>query len=259
MKSLISAFLVLVLGICPAIAQDSDGSTERPANNTAIAAHVPQGALGRVEDAAYGAAVIPGLQEGGSGSSAGVLDDLDGLCPPDAVAEGEPPPRDGYWDEFNGGCNSVAFGTPFQAIDWTNDNNDDPLDDGEAWLCGRTGLYVDSDGLESRDTDWYRVIARQDGVMNFTAESEQPCSMFKLAPLNCRDVAVELSAVCWNSHPQTLSFPVTEGEEIWLWVGPYDWTSPVSEFTYFMTVTNNTFDTVPSEGMSWGGLKVLYR
>jgi|GEM_PF-2677479 len=228
MKSVILSCLVLGLSICPAIAQDLGKSIERPVNSTTIAAP-------------------------------GHLDEFDGLCPPDAVAEGEPPTIDGYLDEFNGGCNSQEFGAPFQRINWTNDNNDDPLDDGEAWLCGITGLYIDTDGLESRDTDWYLVIARQDGLMTFTAESEQPCQMFKLAPLNCRDVAVELSAVCWKSNPQTLTFPVTAGEEVWLWMGPYDFTAPVPEFTYFMTVTNNTFDTVPSEAMSWGGVKSMYR
>jgi hypothetical protein len=59
--------------------------------------------------------------------------------------------------------------------------------------------------------------------------------------------------------PATLSFPVTTGEEIWLWTGPTTFEGPVNEFTYFMTVSNNMFDVVPSEGMSWGKVKSLYR
>ncbi len=215
MKSVIFVCLVLGLNFCPAIAQDLGKSKERPVNSTSIATQVPSGVPGHVGDTIDDATVIPGLPYSDSETSPGPLDEFDGLCPPDAVEEGEPSPIDGYLDEFNGGCNSMEFGTPFQTINWTNDNNDDHLDDGEAWLCGIAGLYIDPDGLESRDTDWYRVIARQDGMMSFTAESEQPCSMFKLAPLNCRDVAVELSAVCWNSNPQTLTFPVTAGDEIW--------------------------------------------
>jgi len=187
------------------------------------------------------------------------MDESDGLCPPDAVAEGEPSLVEGYLDAYNGGCNSHEFGIPFQEITWTNDNNDDPNDDGEAWLCGVAGWYMDPDSLESRDTDWFRVIARQDGMMSFTAESEQPCTMYKLAPLSCRDLDVELWAVCWNSNPQTLTFPVTEGEEIWLWIGPHDWHVQLADFTYFMTVTNNTFDTVPNEAMRWGEIKSMYR
>jgi hypothetical protein len=31
------------------------------------------------------------------------------------------------------------------------------------------------------------------------------------------------------------------------------------EFTYFMTVSNNTFDVVPAKEMSWGGVKSLFR
>ncbi len=95
--------------------------------------------------------------------------------------------------------------------------------------------------------------------MDFTVESDQPCYMFKLAPLDCQTVAVELEAICSYSNPQTLTFPVMAGEEIWLWVGPVDFSGPVTEFTYFMTVSNNTFDIVPNEEMSWGGVKALYR
>jgi len=60
-------------------------------------------------------------------------------------------------------------------------------------------------------------------------------------------------------EPGTLLFPVTAGEEIWLWVGPIDFTGPVTEFTYFMTVSNNMFDAVPNEEKSWGEVKALYR
>jgi hypothetical protein len=95
--------------------------------------------------------------------------------------------------------------------------------------------------------------------MEFTVESEHPLYMFKLAPTDCSNVAVELSVIADCEAPATLTFPVTVGEEVWLWTGPTTFEGPVNEFTYFMTVSNNTFDTVPAKGMSWGGVKSLYR
>jgi hypothetical protein len=180
-------------------------------------------------------------------------------CPDDAVPEGEPALVDGYEDTYNGGCNSPEFGNPFQTIDWTNDEDGVPPYDGTAWLCGKSGWYLSSEGGNDRDTDWFIVNALETGMMEFTVESEYDCYMFKLAPLDCATVAVELSALVRCGTPATLTFPVTAGEEIWLWVGPTTFSGPVTEFTYFMTVSNNVFDVVPDEGLSWGQVKSLYR
>lgn len=181
------------------------------------------------------------------------------FCPDDAVEEGEPALGYGYEDAYNGGCNSPEFGNPFQEINWTNDEDSFPPYDGHAWLCGKSGWFTNPDGGSSRDTDWFRVFALETGEMEFTLEPEHPCYMFKLAPLDCENVAVELDAIARCGNPRTLTFPVTAGEEIWLWVGPTTFSGPVTEFNYFMTVTNNTFDIVPAEEMSWGGVKSLYR
>lgn len=180
-------------------------------------------------------------------------------CPEDAVPEGEPPLHDGYQDAHNGGCNSPEFGTPFQAIDWTNDEDGIPPYDGSAWLCGKSGWYVGPGGNETRDTDWFRVYAHETGMMEFTVESEFPCYMFVMGVLDCALPAVYLQAIADCEAPATLTFPMEAGQEEWLWVGPTTFSGPVTEFTYYMTVTNNTFDTVPAREMSWGGVKSLYR
>jgi hypothetical protein len=180
-------------------------------------------------------------------------------CHPDAVAEGEPELYDGYVDAFNGGCNSEELGTPFQEINWTNDEDGYPPYDGTAWLCGKSGWYQGPGGADYRDTDWFRVFARGTGMMEFTVEPEYPCYLYKLSPLDCGEVAVELQTIADCYMPATLSFPVTAGEEIWLWVGSTVYTGPVTEFIYIMTVSNNAFDVVPVEDMNWGGVKALYR
>ena len=182
-------------------------------------------------------------------------------CHPDAVLEGEPHLYDGYEDLYNGGCNSSPDGVSyFQEIDWINDDDgDEPYDPGIAWMCGRSGWFVGSSGGDTRDTDWFLVTARTTGVMEFTCESEYPTYMFKLAPLDCATVGVELQAIADCDAPATLAFAVTAGEQVWLWIGPTTYTGPVLEYDYFMTVSNNVFDVVPTEEMSFGGVKALYR
>lgn len=179
-------------------------------------------------------------------------------CPEDAVPEGEPTLGDGYADAHNGGCNSPEFGNPFQYIDWVNVEDGSPID-GAAWMCGVSGWYLGAGGGETRDTDWFSVTALEDGVMNFTVESEFPTYMFTLTPTDCASTGVDLQATPSCGDPQTLSFPVSAGMEYWLWVGPQTYSGPVNEFNYFMTVDNNAFEVVPAEDMSWGGVKSLYR
>jgi hypothetical protein len=179
-------------------------------------------------------------------------------CPDDAVLEGEPPLHDGYEDAYNGGCSSPEFSYPLQAIDWTNDEDGVPPYDGTAWLCGKSGWYLNPGGHEYRDTDWFRVYALETGMMEFAVETEYPCYLFVKLLLDCwTGIDFMVTADC--EEPGTLTVPVTTGQEIWMWVGPTTFTGPVTEFTYFLTVTNNTFDTVPNEAMSWGQVKSLYR
>jgi hypothetical protein len=178
-------------------------------------------------------------------------------CPADAVPEGEPALHDGYEDQYNSGCG--AHPPVYQYIDWTNDEDGVPPYDGQAWLCAKSGWFQSPDGFDTRDTDWFIVYALETGLMEVTAESEYPLYLFKLAPTDCAEVGAELQATADCELPGTLSFPVTAGEEIWLWTGPTTFTGPVTEFTYFMTVTNNMFDVVPADEMSFGGVKALYR
>ncbi len=183
-------------------------------------------------------------------------------CDPDAVPEGEPRLMDGYVDNHNGGCNTDPVNSPFMDIDWTNDTDGVPPYDGSAFMCGESGWFTSGDGGASRDTDWFRVFALETGTMEMTVQAEWPTSIFKLAPMDCPTVAVELSATT-DCTGATLSFPVTEGEEVWLWVGPSSFDPPPGvtdrNYIYSMTITNNMFGVVPSEKTSFGSLKALYR
>lgn len=184
-------------------------------------------------------------------------------CDPDAVDEGEPRLLDGYVDLYNGGCNTDPVTAPFMDIDWTNDTDGVPPYDGSAFMCGKSGWFTAADGITAtRDTDWFRVYALETGTMEMTVEAEWPTSIYKLAPLDCPTVAVELSATT-DCTGASLSFPVTEGEEIWLWVGPSDFNPPPGvlnrNYIYSMTITNNMFGVVPVEETTFGSVKALYR
>jgi len=222
--------------------------------------------VSKIENAALFGGVIYYIVIDGYGGDSGpyVLDIAEYeecfvYCPADAVPEDEPTLGYGYKDVYNGGCNSPESGNPFQRIDWTNDEDGIPPYDGTAWMCGVSGWYINSSGENSRDTDWFIVHALETGMMDFTVEPKYPCYIFKLSPMDCDGVGVEFQAYVRCEDPATLSFPVTAGEEIWLWVGPPHFSGPVNEFTYFMTVSNNMFDVVPNEEMSWGQVKGLYR
>ena len=62
--------------------------------------------------------------------------------------------------------------------------------------------------------------------MEVTAESEYRSYLFKLYPTDCNEVGVELQAEPDCEAPATLSFPVTAGQEIGLWVGPQAFSGP---------------------------------
>ncbi|NTV03773.1 hypothetical protein HGA89_02485 [bacterium] len=182
---------------------------------------------------------------------------LEVVCPADAVPEGEPTLYDGYVDEYNSGCNGELGN--FMTIDWTNDEDGVAPYDGYAWLCGVSGWHLGPLGEEFRDTDWYSVTALNTGMMEVSVESLYPTYLFKLAPTDCALADVELQANPVCGTPGVLSFPVTAGEVVWLWVGPTEFTGPVYEFPYFMTVTNNVFNSVSNEDMNWGQVKSLFK
>ncbi len=172
-------------------------------------------------------------------------------CPADAVPEGEPHLGFGYVDNYNGGCNSDPF--VIQTIDWMN--ADDP--NGAAWLCGRSGWYTDGTS-DFRDTDWFEVTAAADGTMEFTVTPEYPVYMFVLNT-NCDDIQLLYQAAPMACETGVISWPVAAGEVYWLWVGPQEFSGPVNEFTYFMTVTGNTFSVVSNDDTSWSTVKSLYK
>lgn len=179
------------------------------------------------------------------------------ICVADAVHEDEPMLVDEYIDAWNGGCNSVP--PVFQDIYWSNTL------EGEAWLCGVSGWYlltVDGIVYNYRDTDWFTATADDSGTMSFTVESEYPCYLFHMIVDEFCEYIIAQQTIADCGSPATLTVETNPGEVIVWWVGPTVFASPdgTPEFPYFATLTGHEWDPpVPTEEVSWGGVKALYR
>jgi len=178
-------------------------------------------------------------------------------CPPpcwvtcdsdDALAEGEPPLGPGYIDAWNGGCNSDP--SVFQDINFGTV-------DGLATLCGVSGWYDDN----FRDTDWFTAEFGESGMITVTLESQYPCNLFELGPQDCGSVGVLQSMEADCDAPVTMTVFGDPGSVTWLWVGPTVYVSPdgTTEFPYILTIEGHDVFVVPTEELSWGGVKALYR
>jgi len=176
-------------------------------------------------------------------------------CPPDAVAEGEPDVYPGYVDATNGGCNSSpnVFGT----IDWINADPMSPHD-GQAWLCGRSGWYINDTGGNSRDTDWFQVTAADDGTMEYMLHGEQTMNMYVLNT-DCNNLVAAAEGTAVAGVPTTISWEAVAGQTYLVWAGPAEFTGPVENFSYYMRITGNMYNTVPNEDLSFSNLKSMFR
>jgi len=173
------------------------------------------------------------------------------FCDDDAVPEGEPAIVDGYIDNFNGGCNSDP--EIYQEINWANDQVT-----GEAWLCGVGGWYINASGGNSRDLDWFQATAGGTSLA-LTVESEFPMNVVNIIlPCGNPDMIGEL-VVADCGMPMTLTIPTTPGETYYFLIGSTVFTGPVNEFTYTATLSGHAWAVVPTEELSWGGVKALYR
>ena len=104
------------------------------------------------------------------------------------------------------------------------------------------------------------AIALETGEMEFTVESEYAVTIYKVSPPDCETTSIDFQEIGYCGVPATLTFQVTAGEEIWLVVSASTFVFPDMEYTYFATLRGHFWlPPVPNEGMSWGGVKALYR
>jgi hypothetical protein len=167
-------------------------------------------------------------------------------CPPDGVAEGEPPLVAEYDDVYNDGCQGPP--DPFQFLDA-------PI------LCAVSGWYPVGGGSH-RDQDWFSCFADENGYITASAVAEYDLYLFLTLPTDCSSVGVIYSAVCQCEEVGTIEFAHPAYTEAWLWCGPTEFEGPlpVFEFDYVLTVDGIEF-TPPSavELDSWGGIKSHFK
>ncbi len=89
-------------------------------------------------------------------------------CPPGSTLEGEPVCGTNYNDTYNGGCNSNP--SVFQTVTCPDT------------LCGESGTFTVNDTLNTRDTDWYRLVLTDTTLLTCYTVAEFPLLSFTLSP-----------------------------------------------------------------------------
>jgi hypothetical protein len=164
-------------------------------------------------------------------------------CPGgDVQHEGEPPLEDGYVDEHNGGCNSpdAPGGPPFQRI--VSDV-----------FCGVTGWY-DVAGEIYRDTDWLIVQLGPGGVLTVDAAAYWNTYLFELGPQDCDEVGVLQVVEFGNDVGGQMIVTGEPGSDVWLWVGPTDFSNAVPPWEYGLFLQG----VVTVEASTWTSVKKLF-
>jgi len=164
-------------------------------------------------------------------------------CPAGALLESEPPCADNYYDQYNGGCNTVG---------WTEVMGQG---NGCADVCGRSCTYL-YQGSSYRDTDWYVTYA-SGGQVTATCTAEFPLQFILIYNPDCNNLLYDLQTggAC---EPVSLGHVFGAGEEFWLWVGPSTF-SGVPESDYTFEVCGILGGATPTYNVTWGALKEWYR
>lgn len=208
----------------------------------------------KVENVAVTAGVPYYIIVDGYGSACGTYDMIvtpgagpcEVVCPAGGIHEGEPPCGPNYYDNWNGGCNSVP--QVFQPLEAANCGCVD--------LCGKSGNYT-YQGLSYRDTDWF-AIHGCGGTVTATCTAEFLLQFIFIWGPDCNNLQYDLltGSAC---QPVVLSHYLTAGQLAWLWVGAQVFSGIPCDADYLLNVCNIQGQIVPVENSNWGAIKNLYR
>jgi len=167
-------------------------------------------------------------------------------CPPGAILEGEPTCANEYDDQYNGGCNS----TPPVFTD---------LECNElgVTVCGTYGTFS-FQGLDYRDTDWYRFTID-------TAKNITYCvcgSQASLIAIVNEDPACNIATQCIessNAGQEVCCNVVLAPGTYWLFVATDDFFGVPCGSPYTFTLQGLTCPSVNVESTSWSKMKNVYR
>ncbi len=166
-------------------------------------------------------------------------------CSPWSEDENEPPLAMDYVDLWNGGCDPDPENPMLQ-----------PLSGGQ--FCGVSGWYV-SQGGNMRDTDWFLFQVPYSGTFEIVVTAEYQTYLFELGPQDCGNVGVLQMVTCDPCFETVMQVNSPGGEDIWLWVSPTVFASPlgldVQEYVYTLWIPIG--DAVESHTLS--DVKDLFR
>lgn len=166
------------------------------------------------------------------------------VCPSGALIEGEPDCYDGYYDSYNGGCNSVGW----QDICPTSGNHAD--------MCGKSGTYYYY-GLSYRDTDWFTATGIG-GTMTMTLNGGFSDVLIFIYGTDCNNPLYDYTTgnPC---QPITLSRYVADGAVVWPWVGPNGFGTGIPcGSDYVLSLDGIKCQGTAVENTSWGTIKARY-
>lgn len=179
-------------------------------------------------------------------------------CPPDAIAEGEPPLVDGYEDRYNGGC----------FADW-----DDPLtyvmrphELGSSLFCGRSGYWWNNPSgwpdQPSFDIDWFEVFpASPDVMVTITVEAQFQARVAEitLGPAGCDDGWIHQEVEVMPCTPTTITALNSNPNRAIYWqITPRQRTTSVTEWDWVVEFANIQGGSVAIEAASWSSIKALF-
>jgi hypothetical protein len=175
-------------------------------------------------------------------------------CPIGGIPENEPDCGDDYVDNYNGGCNSDPY--VFQSYTFGDT------------ICGKSGTYI-ANGMEYRDTDWYKVDLTEMGEITWNVVAEFPAQTFiYYDPYNdCNSIELAYASSWIHCDTITVSAFAAQPGSYYLWVGPLVYTGvpcgadylawgtlgppPPCNPDYVITVPGTTNGTTCGMGNDW--------
>lgn len=170
---------------------------------------------------------------------------------PDGVPEGEPTLAFGYFDTWNGGCDTPPD-LPFQDL-WGDDQ-------GSLVLCGVSGWY-ETANVYHRDTDWFEVHVGTAGTIEVQADAEHPTHVVEFAGECGNLTVVHASQVGPCAAVGFTSAGHVPGSLVRLWIAPVEFLDPPegeNEYAYTLRLSGLQPSTATA-GMTWGAVKALYQ
>lgn len=145
-------------------------------------------------------------------------------CYQGSIHENEPPCRDDYEDNFNGGCCCYE-------LSWTVI----PPSTERIEVCGESGNYLYDGGLEYRDSDWYEIDVQQTGEITWCCTAEFPVTIILIDGREGCANFVLLEYAQAEPCQEACITRLLEPGIYWPWVGPSVFSGVPCPSTYRMT------------------------